>query len=232
MIGDEEFAQLRASLAERGQQTPVEVLRVGGKYGLISGYRRVLALRELDATHVLALVRAPESAAAAYQAMVEENEVRADLSFFERAHIAMTSADAGVYPTPRAAVAALFAHSPSAKPVENSPVRDDLRRIGPGAQFSGGDPRKAGAGAGRRHRGRQGSGPRIADALRKTPPADAAAERRVLERALRVPKEKAPAAAELAPGVRLQAKEGRAVLSGAGVDQAFLAALQDWVAKR
>ena len=45
----------------------------------------------------------------AYVAMVEENEIRVGLSFYERARIAAKSVEAGVYPDDRAALRALFA---------------------------------------------------------------------------------------------------------------------------
>lgn len=76
-----EMAPLVESLRTRGQQTPVEVVALeGGRYGLISGWRRVQALRRLcaetgDAARfgtVLALLRQPRDAAEAYVAMVEE----------------------------------------------------------------------------------------------------------------------------------------------------------------
>src|SRR6056297_989480 len=79
LVFDEaDMEALKASLANRGQQSPIEVLRVsGGRYGLISGLRRVMALKALGQTEVLALVRRPQSARASYVAMVEENEMRA-----------------------------------------------------------------------------------------------------------------------------------------------------------
>ena len=44
----EDMGALKASLASRGQQTPIEVVALpGGRYGLISGARRLAALREL-----------------------------------------------------------------------------------------------------------------------------------------------------------------------------------------
>ncbi len=73
---------------------------------------------------------------------------------------------------------------------------------------------------------------RINDALRKTPPADAAAERRVLERALKAPVARAGPPEEAAPGITLQASKGRVTLAGKGVDAGFEAALRGWIAQR
>ena len=117
----EEMAALVESLRARGQQTPIEVAQIGpDRYGLISGWRRLAALRQLAAeggktVSVLALLRKPDQASDAYVAMVEENEIRVGLSFYERAHIAAKAVEAGVYPDDRAALRALFAAASRAK---------------------------------------------------------------------------------------------------------------------
>jgi len=72
------------SLRERGQQTAIEVMQIDhGRYGLISGWRRVQALRHLEVDAVLAIIRTPQDSADAYLAMVEENEIRVGLSYYE-----------------------------------------------------------------------------------------------------------------------------------------------------
>ena len=117
----EEMAALVESLRARGQQTPIEVAQIGpDRYGLISGWRRLAALRQLAAeggktVSVLALLRKPDQASDAYVAMVEENEIRVGLSFYERARIATKAVEAGVYPDDRAALRALFAAASRAK---------------------------------------------------------------------------------------------------------------------
>jgi hypothetical protein len=111
----EELDGLVASIRAHGQRTPIEVADLGqGRYGLISGWRRMLALARLaeaDAAFgsVLAMVRRPAHAAEAYVAMVEENEVRAGLSYWERARIAARAADLGVFADDRTALRRLFA---------------------------------------------------------------------------------------------------------------------------
>lgn len=113
-VDDDEMATLRESIAARGQQTAIEVTDLGnGTYGLISGWRRVMALRDMHAENlaldtVLAIVRRPDDAADAYLAMVEENEIRVGLSYFERARIVARAVDAGVYKRDRVALAKLF----------------------------------------------------------------------------------------------------------------------------
>ncbi|WP_166418801.1 ParB/RepB/Spo0J family partition protein [Cochlodiniinecator piscidefendens] len=120
---EDDMAALVESIRSRGQQTPIEVERLdNGRYGLISGWRRLTALRNLFAetgderfAQVLAVLRQPDGAADAYLAMVEENEIRVGLSFYERARIAAKSVEQGVYPTEKAALLDLFRAASRAK---------------------------------------------------------------------------------------------------------------------
>ena len=120
---DTEMVALIASLRARGQQTPIEVVALGNEhYGLISGWRRLAALKALHAEtgeprfrSVLALLRRPESASDAYLAMVEENEIRVGLSYYERARIAARAAEQGVYSDETTALRGLFPTASRAK---------------------------------------------------------------------------------------------------------------------
>ncbi|PHP26790.1 hypothetical protein [Limimaricola cinnabarinus] len=114
---EEEMQALVDSVRERGQQTAIEVADLGPgaqpRWGLISGWRRLMALRRIaeeDGTpgRVLAIPRAPRNAAEAYRAMVEENEIRVGLSHYERARIVARTADAGVYDSDAEALKGLF----------------------------------------------------------------------------------------------------------------------------
>ncbi len=117
---EEEMAALIESLRSRGQQMPIEVVALpdpveGKAYGLISGWRRLTALRRLfketsdpKFTQARAIVVAPKTAQDAYVAMVEENEIRVNLSHYERARIAVKAMKEGVYPTQKAALQGLF----------------------------------------------------------------------------------------------------------------------------
>lgn len=117
--------ELTASIRDHGLRTPIDVVRLAGstpRYGLISGWRRLHALRALFAETgdarfgaALAFVRTPATAADAYVAMVEENEIRADLSHYERGRIAVVAAGQGAYSSVEAAVAGLFASGSKAK---------------------------------------------------------------------------------------------------------------------
>ncbi len=124
---DEDSAGLKESLREHGQRQPIDVTALPAidgveKWGLISGWRRLNALKELyaetgDASFgkIRALVRKPENAAAAYTAMIEENEIRANLSHYERARIVALAVQDGVFDSERAALRALFGHVLRAK---------------------------------------------------------------------------------------------------------------------
>lgn len=126
---EEEMAALIDSLRARGQQTPVEVIALPDPdsqgrqcYGLISGWRRLTALRRLyndqgddQFATIKALVIAPNSARESYVAMVEENEIRVNLSLYERARIALSAMHQEIYPTSRTALQGLFGSTTRSK---------------------------------------------------------------------------------------------------------------------
>jgi ParB family chromosome partitioning protein len=121
-IDREELEELKRSIAENGLRLPVEVFELaepgeGERYGLISGLRRVTAIREIGGptAKIAALVRSPRDAASAIVAMVEENEVRANLSHYERGRIAVLAAGQGHFADVEEAVARLFGAASKAK---------------------------------------------------------------------------------------------------------------------
>jgi len=123
----DEMAALMASLRARGQQTPIELVVLSDRpdgitHGLISGWRRLCALRRLYAetsepefASIKALIIHPASARDAYVAMVEENEIRVNLSHYERARIAVRALREGVYPNQKMALQGLFGNATRAK---------------------------------------------------------------------------------------------------------------------
>jgi len=122
----EDFIELRASILANGLRMPIEVFELeaeGGqpRYGLISGYRRFRAVSELRGQQgqapgvIEALVRPAASSAGSMEAMVEENEIRSDLSHFERGRIAVLAAQNGVYRDVEEATSKLFAFASKAK---------------------------------------------------------------------------------------------------------------------
>lgn len=119
----DEMTALVESLRSHGQRTPIEVTEIEpGRYGLISGWRRLTALAFLhDQTgerrfaRVLAIQRQPKTAGAAYVSMVEENEIRHGLSYYERARIAARAVEKGVFASEREALRLLFSNASRAK---------------------------------------------------------------------------------------------------------------------
>lgn len=111
----EDWAALKESLRARGQQTPIEVAVENEGYRLISGYRRLAALRELhDETgdarfaQVKAIASRARDTLGDVLAMVEENEIRQDISFFERGRICCLAVEQGLCATLDQAIEALF----------------------------------------------------------------------------------------------------------------------------
>lgn len=93
-LDGEAFGELKESIRTRGQQTPIEIsgrVAIHGKHKLISGYRRLSALKALFEetgdpafSKVRALIARPRATVDEMVAMVEENEIRQDISFYER----------------------------------------------------------------------------------------------------------------------------------------------------
>ncbi len=113
------LGELRDSILRHGLRMPIEVFELDRPdgayhYGLISGFRRlttVRALRDLGLTAhatIPAFVREPASIAEALTAMVEENAIRAEISPWEQALIAVTARDRGLFDTIEAAIDALY----------------------------------------------------------------------------------------------------------------------------
>lgn len=233
-VEDDEMAALRESLRLHGQRVPIEVTplaeagtgRGALPYGLISGWRRLTALKALHAeagearfATVQALVRRPEGAGAAYVAMVEENELRVGLSHYERARVAALAAERGVFADEEAAIRALFA---SASRPKRSRIRAFLalyHALDGALRFPAHLPERLGLRL--VEAVRAGQGARLAAALAAADPADPAAELAALEAALSRPRGAAPETVELAPGVTLETRlSGRTLtlrLRGRGV---------------
>ena len=116
LVDDEDMAALRNSLTARGQQTPIEVVDLGdNRFGLISGWRRLQALRAIGGVSVNAIISPPRDAPDAYIAMIEENEIRVGLSYFERARIVVKAVEAGVFESDKSALQTLFSSASRAK---------------------------------------------------------------------------------------------------------------------
>lgn len=247
---DEDMAALRASIRAHGQRTPIEVTPLVGNngggstgsggpgalpYGLISGWRRLAALKTLHAetgaarfATVQALVRRPETAADAYVTMVEENELRVGLSQYERARVAALAAARGVFPDEEAALRALFA---SASRPKRSRIRAFLELyhgLDGVLRFPAHLPERLGLALVERLRagGRDG----IAAALAAADPATPEAELAALAALVAPPPAAKPVAEPFRPGVTLETRlKGRTLsftLRGPGVTPALVEELR------
>lgn len=122
VVNREELEELKASIRANGMRAPIEVAALAdGRYGLISGWRRMTVLAELLAEDGVAfatakaILRSADQMGAVYTAMVEENELRAQLSPYERGRIAVVSADQGAFSSADHAIDAIFAAASKSK---------------------------------------------------------------------------------------------------------------------
>ena len=250
---DDDMAALVSSLRGRGQQTPIEVVALAsGGYGLISGWRRCTALAQLHAQGegdgtVLAIERHPDDASDAYLAMVEENEIRVGLSYFERARIAQKAAEQGVFETHKQALLSLFRAASRSK---RSKIRSFLplvRELDGALSFPQAIGERLGLQLSAALEGDAALGPRVRAALQTQAPQTAQAELDILtgltQKApvpkVAVPKVAKPATApeysqcDLRPGlsVRVYKSDGRVELSGPDLTPDLRARLLLWLEK-
>lgn len=253
VVDPDELQVLKNSLLARGQQTPIEVLEIAkGLYGLISGYRRLQALRELykagtGPRTVLALVRQPEQASDAYTAMVEENEIRVGLSYFERANIVRGAVAAGVFKDEGAALQTLFASASRSKRSKIKSFLPIVDAFGGALKFPNALTERLGLALAARAGAEDGFAARLKDRLRKAAPETAETEVALLQKALDGGTALAQSAPKPTPsakvdsprkddlevgGVRIAYQKGKVVLSGGGVDENLAQAVADFLRNR
>ncbi|WP_299901151.1 ParB N-terminal domain-containing protein [uncultured Ruegeria sp.] len=246
---DADMEALKESLKARGQQTPIEVVELGGgRYGLISGWRRMTALRALAQETgearfetVRAFLRHPQSASDAYVAMVEENEIRVGLSYYERARIVARAAEQGVYPDETAALRGLFASASRAKRSKIGSFIAIYHALDDHLQFPSAIPERLGLSIAKVLKEEAKAASLITTALRKAAPQSGEAETSALTRAVsglgsngkNPPAAKTPLK-ETFGGIQLkQSRNGAQVtLSGQGISETFLAELKAWLHAR
>ncbi|QFS84989.1 ParB/RepB/Spo0J family partition protein [Roseivivax sp. THAF197b] len=122
-VEDEALQELVRSIDAHGLRLPIEVFgQADGSYALISGFRRLAAVRQLNASYgstqfatIPAFVRAPKSSVEAIQAMIEENEIRVGISQYERGRVAAMAVHGGVFSSLDEAVSSLYSSSSKAK---------------------------------------------------------------------------------------------------------------------
>lgn len=244
---DEAMAALVASLNSRGQQVPIEVADLGaGNFGLISGWRRCQALAQIhrnrgdSAGTVLALIRTPAEASDAYLAMVEENEIRVGLSYFERARIVAKSAEQGVFSSPQAALKALFHAASRAKRSKIGTFLPIVTALDGALRFPGALTERGGLALGRALQDNAALGPVLRTALERARPDSPQAELACLMRAAQdqgdvpaPPPAVPPAPQDVAPGIRIKTHaNGTLTLSGPRVDADLASDLRRWLADR
>lgn len=253
---EEELGHLIASIRDHGQRSPIEVTELGpGRYGLISGWRRIQSLSRLfsetgDArfAEVQALLRRPDSAQDAYIAMVEENEVRLGLSYYERARIAARAVDLGVFETEKQALQRLFSAASRARRSKIGSFLSIYRLLDDVLRFPSAIPERLGLALAKALEDRPTEVSTLCADLTAHPAPDAASEQALLTRfsAGRKAGKTGSATAEkgsdradsreLVPGVFLQTTGGWLhpvlTLSGPKVDADFRADLEQWLAGR
>jgi ParB family chromosome partitioning protein len=249
-LDEEALGHLMASIREHGQRSPIEVTDIGdGRYGLISGWRRMQALHRLSAEAsgpefglVLALLRRPSDASEAYIAMVEENEVRQGLSYYERARIAARSVDMGVFKSEKQALQRLFSAASRARRSKIGSFMTLYRLLDEGLRFPATIPERLGLAVAKAlGDGAADVAGLLAD-LCQSPSTHAADEQARLLQFVAVtaragrPNKAAPARYEVVPGIFLEVME-RALapvfmLSGPAISHDFRKELERWLADR
>ncbi len=251
-----EMTALEASIEARGQQMPIEVVdlgpqRAGGdgaapdtqalRYGLISGWRRLTAIKRLAErepdrfTTIRAVLRRPDTAAEAYRSMVEENELRVGLSYYERAQVAARASDMGVFEGSAEAVQSLFPTASKAKRSKINAFVRLFRVLDPVLQFPEAIPERLGMRLAKALDA--GQGPTLFAALKEAGPfADVKAEQARMEWLLRHKTGSKPAVGadeRVYPGgVIMNRSKAGVTLSGKGVDSDLARDLSDWLATR
>ncbi|WP_293574969.1 ParB N-terminal domain-containing protein [Phaeobacter sp.] len=119
-LSESDMEELQNSIRVNGLRSPIELVENEGSFGLVSGFRRLEAFARLNRIEpgfesIPAFIRRGAQSADAYVSMVEENELRANLSPYERGRIAVLVVGQGVFDTVEAAVETLFAAASKAK---------------------------------------------------------------------------------------------------------------------
>lgn len=239
---ESELAALAASIAARGQQMPIEVVDKGvsntPRYGLISGWRRLTVLRRLaedapgQSPTIRAVLRRPESAADAYLSMVEENELRVGLSYYERAQVAARATELGVFDSHHSALNGLF---PTASKAKRSKIKSFIRvvdELGRSLRYPEAIPERLGLGLSKALEA--GKGEYLRAALRLTKQDSATAEQaRLAELLARVTRSKpAKKTSADAGGTEIRRTGQTITIRGAMVDDALLEDLRAWLGDR
>lgn len=108
--------ELTASIHAQGLRLPVELYPTETGYALLSGYRRLMAVRRLEERHgptyatIPALLRDPETGLDSFARVVEENDIRQPLTPWERGRTLTAAREMGAVSLD-AAIARLYPHA-------------------------------------------------------------------------------------------------------------------------
>lgn len=107
-------SELAASILAQGLRQPIELWELpddegeGPRYGLISGFRRLAACRLLEHATIPAFIRSPATGLDLYTLMVAENEMRAQITPWEKGALAFTLLRSGRFPNADTVIDHLF----------------------------------------------------------------------------------------------------------------------------
>jgi len=142
VVDTDQLDELKISIRSNGQRLPIEVYAAeNNRFALLSGYRRLMAIRDLaklnsgQFTHINAIIRPATSAADTFAAMVEENEIRSNLSPYERGRIAVIATRHGAFDTVEGATNSLFAPASAAKRSKVRSLAEVFDSLGDMLQF-------------------------------------------------------------------------------------------------
>ena len=114
---DDAQTELTQSIGRDGLRNPIEVTPIDGEtpYALLSGFRRVTAVRYLAALNdkwqtIPAFIRQPADIPDALRLIAEENAIRADISAWDQARYAVEAYRCETFDTVDAAIAGLYAN--------------------------------------------------------------------------------------------------------------------------
>lgn len=236
-VHSDDLNALKSSLTARGQQTPIEVVDRGAqavpRYGLISGWRRMVALSEIGTAEVLAIVRQPKTSSDAYVAMVEENEIRSDISFYERARVVVKALEQGVYIDTKQALQTLFSNVSRAKRSKIKSFMVLVETLDATLQFPSALSERTGLELAKRIQANPSAAEAMKKRLLKAQPTSPEAEVAVLlmdGRGSQTSSKKIKTFAEVT--LTVHSNGGRVELTGEGVDDALVKDLNRWLKAR
>lgn len=175
--------------------------------------------------------------------MVEENEIRVGLSYFERARIVAECVAAGVYPSDKKALQSLFSTASRAKRSKIGSFLPVVRALGGALRFPAALPERVGLQLAKALEHPEAAAT-LTKALTVAAPDSPEAERAVLTQALKAPRRAAdpaqtstsepdpttpPLVWDVTPGIRMERRADGLLLSGPGIDPTLEARLRHWL---